>query len=73
MSDLPLFTIYAHPLDYEIGYVVREWTVGAGGTTLAGGSHRAPSLQAARAVVPPGLFRIARDTEDDPCIVETWV
>ena len=73
MSDLRIFTIYAHPRDYEIGYLVREWAVGTGGAILTGRNFRAPSLQAARAIVPPGLFRIARDTEDDSGIMETWV
>lgn len=33
----------------------------------------APTLDEARALLPPGLFRTDRHPEDDPKIVEVWI
>jgi hypothetical protein len=33
----------------------------------------ADSLDAARTLVPPGLFCMIRSPADDPFIVETWI
>ena len=70
---LLLYTIYEHPTDYPDGYVVRRWLVEAGAPPTPLGAHRAPTLDAVRALLPPGLARLPRELEDDPVIVETWL
>ncbi len=35
--------------------------------------YLAGSLDDARDGLPPGLTRLAREIEDDPCIVEVWI
>ena len=74
---LTLWTIYERPLDYPDGYVLRPWRVMAGsrGETAAGDAQYAPTLEAARALLPAGLALtpLPRVENDDPCIVETWV
>lgn len=71
MTILRQFTIYDHPLDYPTGFVVREWLISAAGLT-SGRAWRAPTLDAARALIPDELFCLPRDVTDDPVIVETW-
>lgn len=70
-GDLPQFVIYRSPADYPGKYVVRMWRtlVDAGPTPFIGITN---TLDAAREIVPFGLFRMQRFVEDDPCIVEVW-
>lgn len=73
---LTLWTIYNHPTDAPepFGYAVREWHVGdEGGPHATSQVLFAMTLEDARALVPPGLFRLERDPNDDPVIVETWL
>jgi hypothetical protein len=65
------FTIYERPRDYPEGYVVRCWEITAG-EMIPGEAWGAPTLEAARELVPEGLFCIPRDPDDDAVIVETW-
>jgi hypothetical protein len=37
------------------------------------GAAIVPTLEAARAVVPPGLSWFPRHPSDDPCVAETWL
>jgi hypothetical protein len=71
-EDLVLFTIYAHPLDYPAGYVVRRF-VTARGEVVPLDCRRAETLEAARALVPAGLVRLPRSAVDDRPIVESWI
>lgn len=74
MADvLKMWTIYKHPLDYPEGYVARQWLIRDGGYPYAGVARYRPDLEAARAAVPPGLYRLDRDPNDDPTVVETWI
>lgn len=71
MDDLVQFTIYDHPRDYPTGYVVRRWIIRPRNAVAdAATFHR--TLDRAREAIPPGLVRIMRAPDDDPCIVETW-
>ena len=73
MSVLYQYTIYDHPRDYPEGFVVRQWRIASGeGGPTPEEAWTAPSLEAARALVPAGLFCLPRVAEDDPVIVETW-
>jgi hypothetical protein len=73
-EDLIVYTIYCHPLDYPEGYTVTRWRVTGGHEPEPVGTwHAANSLDAARALVPPGLHRMERDPNDDDVIVESWL
>lgn len=70
-GDLPQFVIYHSPLDHPGKYVVRLWLVGhqSGPTNYVA---VVDTLEAAREIVPPQLFCMPRQREDDPVIVEVW-
>jgi hypothetical protein len=73
-EDLVVYTIYCHPLDHPEGYTVTKWAVRGGAEPEPVSTWRAAdSLGAARALVPPGLYRMARDPSDDDVIVESWL
>jgi hypothetical protein len=70
------FTIYEKPADYPENWVVRQWELYASskGTLIVPGPHRiAWNLEGARELIPLGQYRLGRNTEDDPYIVETWI
>lgn len=73
---LTTWTVYCGP-DGAGGRVwwVLPWAIRAGGCDPepVGQPVPAGSLPEARAVVPPGLYRLARAAGDDPTIVETWL
>lgn len=72
--ELSMFVIYERPSDLPRGYAVQRWEV-----TRAGGMPREllganlPDLEAARELVPRGLYNLGRDLQDDPKIVEVWI
>ena len=73
MAGLMMWTIYAHPLDYPDGFVVRKWLVEGGRDPRdAGVLGRVGSLDDARALIPGGLTFMPAGEGDDPCVVETW-
>lgn len=71
---LLLFTVYAKPSDFPDSFVVRRFAVRAGlverDPEIFG---RSPTLEGARALIPPGLYRLGRQDNDDPVIVESWI
>jgi hypothetical protein len=74
-DDLSLFTIYDHPTDVPepFGFVVREWHIRKEGAVPDPEARFAMTLEEARTLIPPGLYRLERNPEDDPKIVETWL
>jgi hypothetical protein len=69
------YTVYRNPRDYPGRFVVRRWRVRAGGAleterTTWAVEH---TLEAARATIPPNLYRMERHPDDDPVIVEVWL
>jgi hypothetical protein len=72
-GTLSMWTIYRKPADYPDGYVVREWIIGAAAEPVPGEGKRAVTLEKARELVPPGMYKLNRQDGDDPVIVETWV
>lgn len=66
------YTIYRSPADAPGLYVVRQWHVSAD-QLQAGAAWQAPTLWAARGLIPAGLHCIRRSPADDPAIVETWL
>ena len=71
-DNLTIYTIYAKPLDYPDGYVLVEWIVD-GATPKRGVASYVPSLEAARNLLPPHLYRMERQPDDDPAIAESWI
>lgn len=71
---LTQYTIYERPRDYPDGYVVRAWHIVRGHTEPVAdpGAWHVPTLEQARAVIPPGLFRLGRQPGDDENILEVW-
>jgi hypothetical protein len=72
-TDLSLWVIYDHPRDFPDAFVARRHTVGADGQKATQDKHEAQTLDALRALLPPGLVSIGRMAGDDPCIVEVWL
>jgi len=73
-NGLPLWVIYDHPRDFPDAFVVRCQTVDGTGVTIAPCARLFPSLARARAwLAQQGLTCLAREPEDDPVIVETWL
>jgi hypothetical protein len=69
-----MYTIYDHPLDIPTGFVVREWLITGNGAPMAGELLIvSDTVEGAREVVPPGLYCLGRQADDDPAVVETWV
>lgn len=69
-----VWTIYERPADYRQGFVARRHEAYKDGTTAATlDAVYGDTLNAVRAKVPQGLYRIERDETDDPCIVESWL
>jgi hypothetical protein len=75
MNDLlELWTVYDHPVDCPGNWVARKWVVGPGGKSEATSDCIvSDTLEDLRDALPPGLYRLPRDPDDDPVIVETWL
>lgn len=69
---LQMWTVYERPRDFPNDYVVREWHV-IKGRSQAAHALTAPTLEEARALVPPDCYRLPRQVGDDPNIVEVWL
>ncbi len=70
---LSMWVIYHHVRDRPEPYVVRRWAVTRAGTDAPREAHGVATLELARAVIPPGLYRMDRWHGDDPSIVEVWL
>jgi len=69
MTEVELWTVYNHPLDFPDKYVARRFLndkptkeIKVGGT-----------LNAVRSQLPRGLTNIGRQSGDDPFIEEVWI
>lgn len=71
-GNLYTYTVYAHPRDHPEGYSMTQWEITRTGA-VAVATVYASTLERARFLVPPGLVCLARNPDDDPVIVETWV
>ena len=69
---LAFFVIFERPLDYPGHFVVRRQFALRGRVGLDVVPRLAASLEEARQLVPPGLYRQPRQDGDDAFIVETW-
>lgn len=76
MSEpLVMWTIYDHPADYPNNFVAREWACDASGATPTGSFIVSPDLELLRHMMITDLHLtcLARNENDDPKIVETWL
>lgn len=67
-----IYTIFERPSDYPDHYVVREFHVTKEGSR-PGFARIAETLEEARWLIPLDLELISRASDDDPCIVESWM
>jgi hypothetical protein len=71
---LNMWTVYRQPRDYPNGYVARRFEVDSKlGPVATSNVHVGDTLEAVRAKLPPGLYRLPRDDRDAPSVVETWL
>jgi hypothetical protein len=75
MTDdaLALWTVYDHPSDFPDRFIARLWLVSRTGTVMTEETVSAATLEELRDRLPPGLYRLDRDPNDDPVVVETWL
>ncbi len=69
VGQLILWVVYKNPKDYPDKFVARPGVTGG----MAGSILLADSLDALRAMLPPGLHRMERHPQDDPVVVEVWL
>lgn len=71
---LAIWTVYAGPLDYPDHFVARKFLVGCHNQAIATNDmFVADTIEEVRALLPPGLTRMARTPSDDVRIVESWL
>lgn len=74
MTGLAVLVIYHNPTDYPGRYVVRRQVATAIGIVADGDPLGVvDTLDAARALVPEGMYRLDRHPTDEPQIVESWM
>jgi hypothetical protein len=73
VSEIYQWVIYENPSDFPGKLVVRQWRIDARGLQVdLDPTAVVDTLEAARAVVPEGAYRLDPMPEDDPVIVEVW-
>lgn len=68
-----LITIYYDTKDHPGVYCARKWKAVPGATEPLELLGTAQTLEGIRKLVPEHMVKLERHTEDDPCIVETWI
>jgi hypothetical protein len=66
---LDIWIIYDNPSDYPGQFAARRFRMNEPTADVL----TAASLDAVRALLPPGLVRLERTEHDQPHIVEVWV
>jgi len=69
----PSNVVYNHPKDFPEGFIARLHLAVDGRTLPTAAVQRAGTLAELRDLLPRGLVRIARNPQDDPVILETWL
>lgn len=73
-EGLTQWVVYDHPADFPRYIVVRPWEVRGGGSIEPGPPQLFSSIEHARAWLEPlGLYRLDRQPDDDPTIMEVWL
>jgi hypothetical protein len=71
---LAMYVVYEKPRDFPNDFVVRRWDIMAGHLepVKTDWVRTGKTLAEVRRHVPEGMFRLPRDPNDDPRIVEVW-
>lgn len=73
-DTLVMYVIYDNPRDHPGKFVTRMWISSQTSGPMPTSTHSIhDTLDQARSAVPNGMHRIRAMSEDDPCIVETWL
>lgn len=72
-NALTIWTIYEKPKDFPNSLVARRWKISAGGKKATDCIIIGQTLEEVRNLLPYGLTIVPRETNDDPCIVESWI
>lgn len=72
-DSISMWAIFDHPNDFPSGFVVRENIAMSASVFVSPFSIRTASLDEARAKLPPGLTRLARQEGDPKFLIETWL
>ncbi|MES2157510.1 MAG: hypothetical protein V4512_06870 [Pseudomonadota bacterium] len=70
---LTMWVITENPTDHPGRFVARQWIIGRNRTSATAEHHIADTLEQVRAMLPPFLTMIPRDSRDDRVIVESWI
>jgi hypothetical protein len=70
---LSMWTVYAKPTDFPEGYVVRRFDCTAQGPVATQHAYSGELETIRDTLVRAGLFRLDRNPDDEPQIVETWI
>lgn len=72
---LTLWVVYRRPSDFSNSFVVRRQLVLRSGVVVIETAPfcTGPSLDAVRSALPPYLYNMGRQPEDDPVIEEVWI
>jgi len=69
---LEIWTVYRHPRDHPDKFVARK-SLSTLPPTMTNDMFVADSLDEVRALLPPGLYCLLPQFDDDPVIVEIWI
>lgn len=73
-TGLIFWIVYHRPTDLPgVEYAARAQWIDRGRVICAAEHFEAPTIEAIRAMLPPGLARLDRHPSDDPVIVEVWI
>lgn len=72
-SALTMWVVYAYPSDYPDKVAARLHEAHPSGPKATERLILGDTVDAVRAVLPSGLFRLPRDPRDPPQIVEVWL
>ena len=70
---LTIWVIYKHPKDFPTSWVLRGQDACADVVKPHAASHVASTLEGARRGLPPGLYNLGRNDDDDAAIYECWI
>lgn len=74
MGDpLVLWAVFERPSDHPEHFVVRPQIVSQRGVQIWHQAWPCDSLSEARHIIPRGLSRMPRHTDDAPHLIETWM
>jgi len=70
---MDIWTIYENPKDYPGKFVARKYRVEDGIVNHTEHTYVSDSLYSIRKLIPDNLYRLHREPNDDPVIVESWI